>query len=76
MTQSSIELNTQIIQSEFNRQITEGLHSSASLSVFRDGTQVVDITHGALHARPLFRVFSMGKPLAAAVLWRYKARRQ
>ena len=74
MTQSPGELNTQVVESEFNRQITEGLHSSATLAVFRDGKPIVDVTHGARHARPLFRVFSMGKPLAAAVLWRYKAR--
>ena len=62
------------IASEFNRQIVDGLHSTATLAVFKDGKQVVDLTRGAAHASPLFRVFSMGKPLAAAVLWRYKAR--
>ena len=74
MTQSSIEISTQAIESEFNRQIADGLHSSATLNVFKDGKSVVDMTIGAPHARPLYRVFSMGKPLAAAVLWRYKAR--
>lgn len=63
-----------IIKSEFERQIAGGLHTCATLAVFKDGKPVVDITQGARHARPLFRVFSMGKPLAAAVLWRYKAR--
>jgi len=62
------------IANEFNRQFVEGLHSAATLAVFKDGKQVVDLTRGAAHALPLFRVFSMGKPLAAAVLWRYKAR--
>ena len=62
------------IASEFNRQIVDGLHSTATLAVFKDGKQVVDLTRGAAHASPLFRVISMGKPLAAAVLWRYKAR--
>jgi len=63
-----------MIANEFNRQFTEGLHSAATLAVFKDGKQVVDLTRGAAHASPLFRVFSMGKPLSAAVLWRYKAR--
>jgi CubicO group peptidase (beta-lactamase class C family) len=62
------------IANEFNRQFVKGLHSVATLAVFKDGKQVVDLTRGAPHALPLFRVFSMGKPLAAAVLWRYKAR--
>lgn len=74
MNQSSTELNTLAIETEFQRQISAGLHSCATLAVFSDGKQVVGITSGARHARPLFRVFSMGKPLAAAVLWRYKAR--
>ncbi len=62
------------IQNEFSRQINAGLHSSASLAVFKNGVPVIDLIRGALHSSPLFRVFSMGKPLAAAVLWRYKAR--
>jgi CubicO group peptidase (beta-lactamase class C family) len=62
------------IQNEFSRQINAGLHSSASLAVFKNGVLVIDIVQGAPHSSPLFRVFSMGKPLAAAVLWRYKAR--
>ncbi len=67
-------IDTVAIETEFNRQISEGLHSSATLAVFKNGKQVVDLTRGAAHARPLFRVFSMGKPLIAAVLWRYKSR--
>lgn len=74
MNQPITKINTTGVQGEFQRQIGNGLHTCATLSVFKDGTQVVDITQGALHARPLFRVFSMGKPLAAAVLWRHKAR--
>ncbi len=74
MNESSTELNTQAIRTEFARQFADGLHSCASLAVFKDGKLVIDLTQGAPHARPLFRVFSMGKPLAAAVLWRYKAR--
>ena len=74
MTQQISPSNPIPIQSEFDRQFATGLHSSASLAVFKDGKQVVDLTRGALHASPLFRVFSMGKPLAGAVLWRYKNR--
>jgi CubicO group peptidase (beta-lactamase class C family) len=73
----TLKISTSIpipIQSEFDRQFVDGLHSSASLAVFKDGKLAVDLTRGALHAAPLFRVFSMGKPLAAAVLWRYKNR--
>lgn len=74
MTLQTPTSSTSGIQTEFDKQIADGLHSSASLAVFKDGKLVVDLTRGALHATPLFRVFSMGKPLAAAVLWRYKAR--
>ena len=74
MTGPSIGLNIEAIKNEFDRQISDGFHSSATLAVFIDGDSVVDFTRGALHAKPLFRVFSVGKPFAAAVLWRYKAR--
>lgn len=74
MTQQLSPTAHTAIQNEFNQQIDAGLHSSASLCVFRNGVEVVDIVRGARHSSPLFRVFSMGKPLAAAVLWRYKAR--
>jgi len=74
MTQQNSSIDTAAIRQEFNRQITDGLHSSAALAVFQNGEQIVDIVRGARTANPLFRVFSMGKPLAAAVLWRYKAR--
>ena len=74
MTQQSSTSIPTPIQNEFDRQIAAGLHSSASLAVFKDGKPTVELTRGALHAAPLFRVFSMGKPLAAAVLWRHKNR--
>ncbi len=74
MTQQISDSALRVIRHEFDRQILTGLHSSASLAVFKNGIQVVDLVRGTLHAHPLFRVFSMGKPLAAAVLWRYKAR--
>ncbi len=74
MTQQDSSIDTAAIRQEFNHQITDDLHSSAALAVFQNGEQIVDIVRGARSASPLFRVFSMGKPLAAAVLWRYKAR--
>ena len=74
MIEPSVVLNTEAIKNEFDRQISDDFHSSATLAVFIDGNPVVDITRGALHAKPLFRVFSVGKPFAAAILWRYKDR--
>ncbi|MEC9293606.1 MAG: serine hydrolase domain-containing protein [Chloroflexota bacterium] len=74
MTQPSRTLNTEAVTKEFARQISDDYHSSATLAVFIDGKPVMDITRGALHAKPLFRVFSVGKPFAAAILWRQKAR--
>ena len=74
MTHQISSIASSPIQQEFDRQFSAGLHSAASLTVFKNGRLAVDLTRGAHHAEPLFRVFSMGKPLAAAVLWRYKAR--
>ena len=74
MTQQISSVDTAVIRQEFNSQIADGLHSSSALAVFQNGEQVIDIARGVRSANPLFRVFSMGKPLAAAVLWRYKAR--
>ena len=74
MTQTSTTIDLQLIENEFHRQMADGMHSAAALAVFKNGEQVVDLVRGALHARPLFRAFSMGKPLVVAVLWRYKAR--
>jgi CubicO group peptidase (beta-lactamase class C family) len=74
MTQQISSIDTAAIRHEFNRQITDGLHSSAALAVFQNGEQIIDIVRGARNTNPLFRAFSMGKPLTAAVLWRYKAR--
>jgi CubicO group peptidase (beta-lactamase class C family) len=68
------QISTQLIETEFRRQIADGLHTAANLAVFVNGKPVVDIVSGARHANPLFHIFSMGKPLTAAVLWRYKAR--
>ena len=74
MTQTNLLTAIGRIQAEFDRQFAENLHSAAALAVFRNGEPVVNLVRGAKHASPLFRVFSMGKPLAAAVLWRYNAR--
>ena len=76
MTQLSAQINTEAIHEEFQRQFTDELHSCATLAVFRDGLPLIELIQGARHARPMFRVFSMGKPLASAVLWRYRARNQ
>jgi CubicO group peptidase (beta-lactamase class C family) len=74
MTQQPTSIDTSEIELEFYRQIAEGLQSTANLAVFKNGELVFDLVHGARHTKPLFRAFSMGKPLAGSVLWRYKAR--
>jgi len=74
MTQQTSSIDTSGIKREFDRQIADGLQSSANVAVFKDGELVIDLVRGARHAQPLFRAFSMGKPLTASVLWRYKAR--
>lgn len=58
----------------FNKQFEDGMHTAASLTVFVDGEPAFDTSRGHAVKKPLWHVFSMGKPLAAAVLWRYKAR--
>ncbi|MDA1279413.1 MAG: serine hydrolase [Chloroflexi bacterium] len=73
MTRQIQSIDVESVTREFNRQIEAGIHSAATLAVFKDGEPIVDIVRGARHPLPLFRVFSMGKPLAAAVIWRYKA---
>ena len=58
---------------ELDAQRAAGLHRKAGVSVFQDGELVLDVAHpstGTDAPRPLFRAFSAGKPLAAAVLWR------
>jgi CubicO group peptidase (beta-lactamase class C family) len=70
------------IKAEFDRQMQAGLHPAAALAVFAGGKLVVDLTAGAAEAgtsKPtgkdsLFRLFSCGKPLAAACLWVLKER--
>lgn len=58
---------------ELDYQHEAGLHSNASVAVMRNGELLLDSTHPArdpLSQRPMFRAFSAGKPMAAAVLWR------
>ena len=74
MTQCESQSGIDKIQNEFDEQFSNELHSAANLAVFNNGKLVINLTRGTKHPFPLFRVFSMGKPLAAAVLWRYKAR--
>jgi len=58
----------------FAQQFEDGLHTAASLTVFANGKLAFDISRGHAVKNPLWHVFSMGKPLAAAVLWRFKSR--
>ena len=44
MTESSIALNTEAVTNEFDRQISDGFHSSATLAVFLEGKPTMDIT--------------------------------
>ena len=58
---------------ELNTQRAAGLHRQAGVAVFLDGELVLDVAHPSKNnegTRPLFRAFSAGKPLAAAVIWR------
>lgn len=58
---------------ELESQRNAGLHSMASVAVMRHGELLLDLTHPARDSdllRPMFRAFSAGKPMAAAVLWR------
>jgi CubicO group peptidase (beta-lactamase class C family) len=68
------------IKSEFDRQLAAGLHPAAALAVYVDGRLAVDLVAGEARPEPrqaaggdaLFRIFSCGKPLAAACLWALK----
>lgn len=58
---------------ELKEQRQAGLHRNAAVTVFKDGAMVLDMEHPRVRThqpRTLFRAFSAGKPLAAAVLWR------
>ena len=58
---------------ELGAQRQAGLHRNAAVAVFKDGELVLDLEHPRVRThqpRALFRAFSAGKPLAAAVLWR------
>lgn len=58
---------------ELDSQLDAGMHLNAAVAVYRDGELVLDIEHPRVRVdgpRTLFRAFSAGKPLAAAVLWR------
>ena len=68
-------LKTQRIEQEFNKQITEGYHRTASLSISAQNKIIYEInsTPGTIK-KPLFPIMSLSKPLAAAVLWRYYAK--
>ena len=61
---------------ELDRQLEMGLHRSASVAVYKDGEEFLvylssDTGSGvAPEPQPLFRAFSSGKAMAAAVVWR------
>lgn len=61
------------VADELEYQHQAGLHSNASVAVMLNGELVLDLTHptrNTQHPRPMYRAFSAGKPMAAAVLWR------
>lgn len=70
------------IKAEFDGQVRAGLHPAAALAVYVDGKLAVDLVGGVTGRTPespvaydsLFRIFSCGKPLAAACLWVLKER--
>lgn len=58
---------------ELEAQRRAGLHRNAAVAAFKDGVLVLDMEHPRVRThqpRTLYRAFSAGKPLAAAVLWR------
>ena len=61
---------------ELQSQLEIGLHETASVSVFRDGTEMLrylsskDGSGVTPEPQPLFRAFSCGKAMAAAIVWR------
>ena len=61
---------------ELDRQLEMGLHRNASVAVYKDGEEYLvylssDTGSGvAPEPQPLFRAFSSGKAMAAAVVWR------
>lgn len=77
ITPAMSETGMAYIRAEFDRQMGAGLHPAAALAVFAGGRLVMDLTAGvadpagrrAAGRGSLFRIFSCGKPLAAACLW-------
>ncbi len=61
---------------ELQHQLEFGLHETASVSVFRDGEEMVKYLSSSIGSgvtpmpEPLLRAFSSGKAMAAAVIWR------
>lgn len=61
------------VAEELDKQHDAGLHRNASVTVMLNGKRLLELTHPARDPhlpRPMFRAFSAGKPMAAAVLWR------
>ncbi|MEX0761387.1 MAG: serine hydrolase domain-containing protein [Dehalococcoidia bacterium] len=65
------------IREIFDRQLNDGLHPAAALAVYTGDRLALDMVGGIAdpstgvnaNGSTLFRVFSCGKPLAAATLW-------
>ena len=61
---------------ELQSQLDMGLHSTANVSIFVDGQELLDYISSTSASgvtpepKPLFRVFSSGKAMTAAMIWR------
>ena len=61
---------------ELDKQLAMGLHRNASVAIYEDGQEYLmylsseDGSGVTPEPQPLFRVFSCGKAMAAAVIWR------
>ncbi len=70
------------VREAFNRHLDEGLHPAAGVAVYLRGELAFEMYGGAtlgiagapVRRDTLFRIFSCGKPLAAASLWALKDR--
>jgi CubicO group peptidase (beta-lactamase class C family) len=58
------------IQGEIDQQVADRLSPAVGVAVSVDGGAPDSLSSGSAGAGSLFRAFSCGKPLAAAVLWR------
>ncbi len=61
-----------LLLKEMRRQIDIGLSAAVSVCAYRDGQLLFEEHGGTARQDSLFRVLSCAKPLAAAVLWRFR----